>query len=55
MVKVGDKTRERCEALRNSMTGVVVYVHPEKRFYVVEFQIGDRKFRESFTGVTYEK
>lgn len=30
------------------MTGTVVYIHPRRRFYIVEFEVGGRTFRESF-------
>lgn len=29
--------------------GEVVYVHPCGRFYTIEFEFGDKKFRESYT------
>lgn len=29
-------------------TGRVVWIHPARRFYVVEFTIGGRKVRESY-------
>lgn len=32
--------------------GRVVYVHPEGRFHVVEFDEGSRAVRESFAGVS---
>lgn len=31
-----------------TMTGTVVYIHPQRRFYVVEFETDIGKFRESF-------
>lgn len=40
-----------CEALmrdRGAQRGQVVYIHPKQRFYVVEFSIGGRTYRESF-------
>lgn len=33
------------------MSGVVVYIHPKKRFHVVEFEMQGQKFRESFQGI----
>lgn len=64
MVKVGDKVTRVPRSIEQllepgsarltlrPMRGVVVYVHPQGRFHVVEFQ-NDRgdKLRESFEGV----
>lgn len=30
------------------MTGKVVYIHPERRFYVLEFSLGPCRLRESY-------
>lgn len=30
------------------MTGTVVFIHPERRFYIVEFERGGRRWRECF-------
>ena len=30
------------------MSGRVVYIHPQRRFYTVEFEVGPYKFREDF-------
>lgn len=56
--KVGDTVRRRVEygmnggSLLPPETGTVVYVHPEERFYTVEFAFtsrwGVRRFRESY-------
>lgn len=56
--KVGDTVKRRIEYGMNGgtllppETGTVVYVHPEERFYVVEFTFpsrwGVRRFRESY-------
>lgn len=57
--KVGDRVRRRIEYGMNGGTllpperGTVVYVHPEGRFYTVEFTFTGRggrvrKFRESY-------
>lgn len=58
MMKIGDKVRRKIEYGAQyggnlpPEEGVVVYIHPEHRFYTVEFafQKGDivRKFRESY-------
>lgn len=48
---VGDrKTEEVCfgEGKPKTMTGTVVYIHPARRFYVVEFETETGTFRESF-------
>lgn len=64
--KVGDRVRRRIEYGMNGgpllppETGTVVYVHPEGRFYTVEFTFtgpwGVRRIRESYlaerTGVS---
>lgn len=58
-IKVGDRVRRHIEygmeggGLLPMEEGVVVYVHPEGRFYTVEFTFpgkdgGVRKFRESY-------
>lgn len=64
--KIGDRVRRRIEYGMNGgtllppETGTVVYVHPEGRFYTVEFTFpgpwGVRRIRESYlterTGVS---
>lgn len=32
------------------MKGKVVYIHPQKRFHIVEFDVDGKKIRESFSG-----
>ena len=49
-VKIRDKVTERAETISKTLTGVVVYIHPEGRYYTVEFQNGESRFRESFMG-----
>lgn len=49
-VKIGDKVTERAETIGRTLTGVVVYIHPEVRYYTVEFKNGEGHFRESFIG-----
>ena len=59
MVKVGDRVRRKIEygmeggTLLPAEDGVVVYVHPEGRFYTVEFTFPGKdgkvtKIRESY-------
>ena len=33
---------------RPPMRATVVYIHPKRRFVIVEFDYGDASFRESF-------
>lgn len=61
MVKVGQKVTRYPETFferegeRNTpkrpMQGVVVYIHPEGRFHIVEFELRGGKVQESFQGV----
>ena len=58
-LKVGDRVKRRIEygmeggTLLPAEWGTVVYIHPERRFYTVEFTFPYgkkvRKFRESYT------
>lgn len=41
--KVASRTRRR--------TGTVVYIHPKKRYHIVEFQTEGGPVREAFMGV----
>ena len=36
---------------RKTMSGVVVYVHPQGRYHTVEFELWGGKVKESFAGV----
>lgn len=50
-MEAGDKVTEELffgDEHGRTYTGTVVWIHPEGRFYVVEFAFGLRKFRESF-------
>lgn len=47
-MKIGDKVTERAETIERTLTGVVVYIHPDGRYYTVEFKNGEGHFRESF-------
>lgn len=47
-----------CEALmrdRGAQRGQVVYIHPQQRFYVVEFSVAGRTYRESFDFLKIDK
>lgn len=61
-MEVGDKVtrypttfenteRDLAERKIRPLTGTVVYIHPKKRFHVVEFEVNGEKFKESFQGV----
>lgn len=60
-LQVGDRVSRVCVALTGQdgfnakeparLTGRVVWVHPEGRFHVVEFQLGGGAVRECFLGV----
>ena len=50
-MQIGDKKTERmslgdCQPV--TKTGTVVWIHPRRLFYVVEFDVGGRKVRESY-------
>lgn len=47
-IHLGDTVTRRIEATARKTTGTVVYIHPEGRYYTVEFDLGFYKFRESF-------
>ena len=47
-MKIGDKVTERIAALGEMKTGEVVYIHPEERYYVVEFKYLFSSIRESY-------
>lgn len=61
MIRVGDRVRRTINVTDKSRhgntvdgmeyvprNGVVIWVHPKKRFYTAEFTIGQRKVRESY-------
>lgn len=48
MLNVGDKVTERVVSTDSMMTGTVMYVHPDKYYYTVEFKGLFGSFRESF-------
>ena len=50
-MQIGDKKTERmtmgdCHPV--TKTGTVVYIHPARLFYILEFDVGDHKVRESY-------
>ncbi|MCM1334028.1 MAG: hypothetical protein NC084_12340 [Bacteroides sp.] len=47
MIKVGDRRAVRSEAL-GRVTGEVIYVHPARRFCVIEFEVNGGKIREGY-------
>lgn len=47
-IHMGDTVTRRIEATGRKAAGTVVYIHPEGRYYTVEFDLGFYKFRESF-------
>ena len=56
-MKIGDKVRKRltgtlCESngrhSQPAVTGTVVWIHPQNRFYVAEFKLGHERIHECF-------
>lgn len=50
-MQVGDKRTEVIHMGQDggvTKTGTVVYIHPERRFYVVEADLGGQKVREAY-------
>lgn len=47
-VTMSDTTKDKD---KKTMTGRVVYIHPEERYHVVEFSFPYGSVRESFYGV----
>lgn len=47
-IQLGDTVTRRIEATDRKATGTVVYLHPEGRYYTVEFDLGLYKFRECY-------
>lgn len=50
---IGEKMTRRVttkghELTRDKMEGTVVYVHPEYRYFTMEFSAGERTYRESY-------
>lgn len=58
-MKIGDKVTRQVVTMsdptvkenKRTMTGRVVYIHPEERYHVVEFVFPLGSVRESFPGV----
>lgn len=49
-MQVGDEVVEMIYTLDEMRKGKVIYIHPEMRFHVVEFEFDGGKFREAFIG-----
>lgn len=48
-IHIGDRVTRFIEVTSRKATGIVVYIHPLRRYYVVEFDMGHGfKFREGF-------
>lgn len=60
MIKIGDTVRKRLTGMLSpkdapppKMPGTVIWIHPQRRFYIAEFRIGNVKIRECFTEGNY--
>lgn len=42
---------DKARSTRRPMKGKVVYIHPQGRYHIVEFELRGGKVRESFPGV----
>lgn len=57
-MKVGDDVKvipshaidEDGQKMKKPLKGIVRYIHPKGRFYLVEFAVGRTSFRECFAG-----
>lgn len=47
-IHLGDTVTRRIAATEKKATGTVVYIHPDFRYYVVEFSMQCGNFREAF-------
>lgn len=50
-MEIGDLKTEHVhfgDVKPRKMTGRVVWIHPQRRFYVVAFDVGGREIRESY-------
>lgn len=47
-IHLHDTVTRHIEATNRKATGTVVYIHPDRRYYVAEFDLGIYKFRECF-------
>lgn len=50
-MKIGDRKTEQVhfgDSRPRTMTGTVVYIHPQRRFYTVEFKFTFGSLRESY-------
>lgn len=53
--QVGDRALESVDVMGRTIVGTVIYVHPERRYYVVEFKCPFGTYRECYTDMKYEK
>ena len=54
-VNVGDTVRKFVAEVGRRLNGVVIYVHPLRRFYTVRFDSKNGSFCECFTEQEYVK
>lgn len=47
-IHLGDTVTRRIADTEKRATGTVVYIHPERRYYVVEFRMKYGSFREGY-------
>lgn len=47
-IHLGDTVTRHIDATNRKATGTVVYIHPERRYYVVEFRMKCGSFREGY-------
>lgn len=50
-MQVGDQKTEEIsfgDGAKRTATGTVVYIHPKRAFYIVEFELPGGKVRESY-------
>ncbi len=47
-IHLGDTVTRHIEATNRTATGTVVYIHPKRRYYVVEFRMKYGSFREGY-------
>lgn len=48
-IHLGDTVTRRIADTDKKATGTVVYIHPQGRYYVVEFRMKYGKFRECYS------
>lgn len=49
-IKLKDRITRRSEGMddKKDYTGTVVYIHPQRRYFVLRFQFRNGSFRESY-------